>query len=213
MLPVPLAAGHGGVSRGYKWLGQKACSNGPLLGKSYSQLSWRLCCGVQIGRVEAHCDKEALVEVINVGYGKDPGLMQLIRCLFFIRAAFDISIRAIHIPGCINIAADALSRNNCQVFHLQAPGAHPAPSFIPSALTGTSAAGLDIRRLVPVIQDLIAAGLAESTKKVYTTGEGRYTQFCDKFKLVPFPTSENTLLLFVGHLHQQSLELLGSSLF
>ena len=30
-------------------------------------------------------------------------------------------------------------------------------------------------------------------------------QFCDKLKLTPFPTSEETLLLFVGHLHQEKL--------
>ena len=30
-------------------------------------------------------------------------------------------------------------------------------------------------------------------------------QFCDKLKLTPFPTSKETLLLFVGHLHQEKL--------
>lgn len=82
----------------------------------------------------AHCDNQVVVEVVNSGYSKDPGMMQLIRCLFFIRAFFDISLQVVHIPGHLNIAADAISRNNLQVFHMQVPNAHPAPSFIPAAL-------------------------------------------------------------------------------
>lgn len=64
---------------------------------------------------------------------------------------------------------------------------------------------MDLPRFVPVVQDLFAAGLAESTKKVYKTGKGRYIDFCERLNLVQFPTSEETLLLLVGHLHQQNL--------
>ena len=215
MFRVPLAVGLGGVNRGYKWPGLGTCSSGQLPRRNSSQLSWRLCYGVRYGRewkgraILAHCDNQAVVEVVNSGYSRDQGVMQLIRCLFFIRAFFDISLQVVHIPGHLNIAADAISRNNLRVFHMQVPDAHPALSFIPAASldgpSGTSAAGLDFPRLVPVIQDLFSAGLAESTKRVYKTGKGRYIQFCDNLKLVPFPTLENTLLLFVCHLHQQSL--------
>ena len=33
--------------------------------------------------VLAHCDNQAVVEVVNSGYAKDTELMQLLRCLFF----------------------------------------------------------------------------------------------------------------------------------
>ena len=46
-----------------------------------------------------HCDNQAVVEVVNAGVGKDPELMQLMRCLFFVRAHFVITARATHIPG------------------------------------------------------------------------------------------------------------------
>ena len=81
-----------------------------------------------------HCDNQAAVEVMNSGYSRDTGMMQLIRCLFLIRAFFGIELRAVHIPGHLNVAADAISRDNIKVFHMQVPEAHPAPSIIPAAL-------------------------------------------------------------------------------
>jgi hypothetical protein len=58
--------------------------------------------------VLVHCDNQA---VVNSGSSKDPGLAQLLRCLFFIIAEFQISLRATHIVGCSNVQADAISRN------------------------------------------------------------------------------------------------------
>lgn len=49
------------------------------------------------------------------------------------------------------------------------------------------------------------AGLASSTKKVYATGCKRYIEFCTFTQLLPFPTSEYNLQLFVGSLHQEGL--------
>lgn len=84
--------------------------------------------------IMVHCDNQAVVEVVNSGYCKDPIMMQLIRCLFFISARFEISLRAIHIPGHLNTGADAISRNNLPLFHSQVPRARPAPTPIPHAL-------------------------------------------------------------------------------
>lgn len=55
--------------------------------------------------------------------------------------------------------------------------------------------------LVPVVQDLFAAGLAESTKEVYSTGGTRYSGQ----NLTLYPTSEEILLLFIRHLHREKL--------
>ena len=44
------------------------------------------------------------VEVVNSGYSKNPGMMQLIHCLFFIWAFFNISLRVVRIPEHLNIA-------------------------------------------------------------------------------------------------------------
>ena len=83
--------------------------------------------------VVAHCDNQAVVEVINAGSCKDPGLMQLLRCLFFVSAHWRVTIRAIHIPGHHNTEADAISRNKLHLFHMQVPGANRTPTAIPTA--------------------------------------------------------------------------------
>ncbi len=62
--------------------------------------------------VVAHCDNQAVVEVVNSGYCKDPELMQLLRSLFFIKAHLELTLKAVHILGRQNGAADAISRNN-----------------------------------------------------------------------------------------------------
>ena len=56
----------------------------------------------------AHCDNQA-VEVVNSGYSKDVGLMQLLPSQFFVAACLEISLEAVHIPGHHNTAADAIS--------------------------------------------------------------------------------------------------------
>lgn len=80
--------------------------------------------------VPAHCNNEAVVVVVNLGYSKDQGMMHMIRCLLFILAFFDISLREEHIPGQTNVGADAISRNNLLVFFTQVPRASPIPTAI-----------------------------------------------------------------------------------
>lgn len=82
--------------------------------------------------VLAHCDNQAVVDVVNSGYSKDAQLMHSLRSLFFITAHFQISLRAVHIPGVHNTAADAISRDNLILFHSQVSEARPSPSPLPA---------------------------------------------------------------------------------
>lgn len=84
--------------------------------------------------VLAHCDNQAVVEVINSGRCKDAQLMHLIRGLFFITAHFEIFIRAVHIAGRENSKADAISRDKIDLFFLQAPEASRSPTPLPTPL-------------------------------------------------------------------------------
>ena len=59
--------------------------------------------------VHFHSDNEAVVAVVNSGYSKDAKMMHLVRCLFFVLAKWDIMLYACHIPGVLNIAADAIT--------------------------------------------------------------------------------------------------------
>ena len=81
-----------------------------------------------------HCDNMAVVQVVHSGYSTDRQLMRLIRCLFFIRAYWQISVRAVHIPGELNVVADAISRNNTPLLFQKVPDANPEPTPLPAPL-------------------------------------------------------------------------------
>ena len=90
--------------------------------------------GWQGSTVTFHCDNMGAVAVINSGYSRIPQIMHLLRCLFFIRAYFQISVRAVHIPGQRNCIADAISRNNLDYFFSQVPQVASRCTIVPRNL-------------------------------------------------------------------------------
>ena len=56
-----------------------------------------------------------------------------------------------------------------------------------------------------MVQELSAAGVAPSTKKVYGAGGRRYKTFCDQGGLQAYPVSEQGLMLFAAHLFTEKL--------
>ena len=81
--------------------------------------------------VTVHCDNMGAVALVNSGYSKIQQIMHLLRCLFFIRALYQMELWAVHVPGRDNTLADALSRNN---FFSQVPEARDKQAGIPPAL-------------------------------------------------------------------------------
>ena len=71
--------------------------------------------------VVVHCDNIGAVAVVNSGYSRVPQIMHLLRCLFFIRARFQIDLWAVHVPGVENTLADAISRDNLPLLYSQVP--------------------------------------------------------------------------------------------
>lgn len=68
-----------------------------------------------------HCvrfqsDNMAVVEILKKRASKEPLLMHLMRCLLFYSAFFSFEFVSEHIPGVLNTAADAISRNNLPLF-------------------------------------------------------------------------------------------------
>jgi len=61
-------------------------------------------------------DNMAVVEVLKSRTSKDPLLMHLLRCLVFYAAYFGFGFTSEHVPGVLNTAADAISRNNVPLF-------------------------------------------------------------------------------------------------
>ena len=60
--------------------------------------------------------------------------MHLLRSLFFLVATYDLKLWSVHVPGVLNGAADALSRNDNISFLSQVPSALRQPDSIPLEL-------------------------------------------------------------------------------
>ena len=62
---------------------------------------------------------------------KHPGIMDLLRTLFFIAARNNVTVSLVHLPGSLNCIADALSRNQMSRFFSLAPQPnHPTRSDV-----------------------------------------------------------------------------------
>lgn len=64
---------------------------------------------------------------------------------------------------------------------------------------------MDLQRLEGLARELVDSSLAPSTKRVYTSGQRRYLDFCKSKNLPPFPLSEDQLCTFVAHLYEEGL--------
>ena len=80
------------------------------------------------------CDNMATVAIINSSTSHNSEAMHLVRCLMSITAKFQLLISAIHIAGEANTLADAISRNNLQIFFSLHPQAHQHQTVVPSSL-------------------------------------------------------------------------------
>ena len=80
-------------------------------------------------------DNRSVVDVMQSRSSPDPEIMHLLRCILFILACFQCQVKVEHIPGVLNTAADALSRNSLQVFQQCVPSAHSQPSIVPVAVS------------------------------------------------------------------------------
>ncbi len=87
--------------------------------------------------VLAYCDNTAAVAIVNSGSAKNGQAMQLRRCLAYLMAMNQFSVRASHIQGALNVAVDALSRNNLSRFRMCCPQAQQQGSPIPASLLDT----------------------------------------------------------------------------
>ena len=76
-------------------------------------------------RIRFHCD---IVQAWTNQSSKHPGVMELLRTLFFIAAQHSFTVSLVHLPGQLNYIADALSRNQISRFFSLAPQANQLPT-------------------------------------------------------------------------------------
>ena len=63
-----------------------------------------------------------------------------------------------------------------------------------------------MRKLEKTAQGYFDKGLAESTKKSYSSARNQYLAFCTESALDPFPVNEHKLSLFVSYAAQSGLK-------
>ena len=73
--------------------------------------------------IRFHSDNMAVVSILRTRTAKSPQLMHLLRCFAFYCAYYRFHTSCVHVPGAMNKAADALSRNNLRLFLSLAPQA------------------------------------------------------------------------------------------
>jgi len=61
-------------------------------------------------------------------------MMHLVRCLFFVLTAWNISLFSCHIPGVLNTVAGAISRDNISLLFSKVPHANLSQAIVPTAL-------------------------------------------------------------------------------
>ena len=85
-------------------------------------------------RITVHCDNMAIVQSWSNQSARHPGILHLLRTLFFVTAKHSFIVRLVHLPGKLNRIADALSRNQLSLFSALAPQANPQPTPVPPEL-------------------------------------------------------------------------------
>lgn len=85
-------------------------------------------------RIHSRCDNQAAVCAINRRSCRDPSLMHLLRCLFFLETHYQFELVASHIPGVENSLADDLSCYLLPSFLSKVPHMDPSPSPLPPQL-------------------------------------------------------------------------------
>ena len=68
--------------------------------------------------IRFHSDNMVVVSILNTKTSKAPQVMHLPRCFSFYCAFYCFRVSCMHVPGAMNVAADALSHNNLPLFFL-----------------------------------------------------------------------------------------------
>ena len=68
--------------------------------------------------IQSVVDNMAVVDVIKASHSNDLHMMHLIQLLVFLASYYNFWFTAMHVPGRLNVAADASSRNIMSMFFM-----------------------------------------------------------------------------------------------
>lgn len=101
----------------------------------------------------------------------------MVRCLFFVKASLGL-LSTVNVKEKFNVRANAISRNNFYPQALLNPKPIPAAAVELLVYQKPSTTSPQL---------FFTAGLAQSTQMVYKIGSTRYSSFCQKGCVTPFP--------------------------
>ena len=108
------------------------------------------------------CDNMAAVSVLNTRTLHNQLLMHLLRCLSFFAAYFRFDIKAPHIPGVLNTAADAIISH---YFSLSSHRPKESPCLANTGrATSDALPGLGLTSLDPHVEELFEQGIASAVR-------------------------------------------------
>ena len=101
--------------------------------------------------VLSYCDNQAVVSILRSRTCKQPVLMHMLRCLFFVEAAYDFKLVATYVTSMDNNIADDSSRDNLRAVLLKVPTTNRDPA----RATAGPRSGLDLTCLDSSVQHCI----------------------------------------------------------
>ena len=143
-----------------------------------------------------HTDNQGLVEVINRKTTKDRQLLDLLRELVLQCLKHNILFRAIHVPGVLNVKADAFIALTGHAIQVPRPGYGSCPNARASPSSTTE--------LASVTRHLLSASLSKGSKDVYKRSWSLFVAWAQAYLgncNFNLPLQSAVLALFVSYLY------------
>ena len=141
--------------------------------------------------VRTHCDNEAVVHIMASRTSKNPELMHLLRCIYFIEASLGFSLSVRHISGVAIITELMIytvinSNPFSRRYRTRNPFQPPYRPAYSSSSWRKRGRGLRPTGHGGSVRSYCSLGLAPSTNKVYNAAVKRFSAFCVKYIKIIF---------------------------
>ena len=155
--------------------------------------------------VLARCDNSAAFAIVNSGSSNNPCNCDT-AWRTYVAATREFVIKATHIRGVGNVAADALSRNDLPSFCACYPQAEGQGTTIPLEVFDVILPVEPnwMERDCMIVEHYCKQALTQSTQQFYNSAKRRYAQFCTRYT-IPLLLQEETLCCFVTLLARENI--------